>query len=152
MRVRDAGDCAASARGEPVTVCPNATASIDRNSRRAIVTFAIGTARIICPDAACRAQDTVRLTSPPPGYGQPRRIASPRRRTLESKRYNRLVVPTPGHLALAPDIDAFRVEFERLSGEANAMVAPLTETQFNWQPAPGAWSVAECIEDRKSVV
>jgi hypothetical protein len=53
---------------------------------------------------------------------------------------------TPGHLALAPDIAAFRVEFERLSGEADALVAPLTEAQFNWQPAPGAWSVAECIE------
>jgi hypothetical protein len=53
---------------------------------------------------------------------------------------------TPGHLALAPEIEAFRVEFERLSGEADALVAPLTEAQFNWPPAPGAWSVAECIE------
>jgi hypothetical protein len=53
---------------------------------------------------------------------------------------------TPGHLALAPEIDAFRVEFERLSSDADVLVGPLTEEQFNWQPAPGSWSVAECIE------
>jgi hypothetical protein len=53
---------------------------------------------------------------------------------------------TPAHLALTPEIDAFRVEFERLSAEAEALVAPLSEAQFNWQPAPGSWSVAECIE------
>ena len=53
---------------------------------------------------------------------------------------------TPAHLALTPEIDAFRVEFERLSAEADALVAPLSEAQFNWQPVPGSWSVAECIE------
>ena len=53
---------------------------------------------------------------------------------------------TPGHLALTPEIDAFRVEFERLSSDADELVGPLTEEQFNWQPAPGSWSVAECIE------
>ena len=52
----------------------------------------------------------------------------------------------PGHLVLTPEINAFRLEFERLSGEADALVAPLSEEQFNWQPAPGAWSVAECLE------
>lgn len=53
---------------------------------------------------------------------------------------------TPPHLALTPEIDAFRREFERLSAEADALVAPLSETQFNWQPAPAAWSVAQCID------
>ena len=53
---------------------------------------------------------------------------------------------TPGHLALTPEIDAFRVEFERLSSDADVLVGPLNEEQFNWQPAPGSWSVAECIE------
>jgi hypothetical protein len=52
----------------------------------------------------------------------------------------------PTHLALTPQIDAFRVEFERLSMAAEALVAPLSEAQFNWQPAPGSWSVAECID------
>jgi hypothetical protein len=51
-----------------------------------------------------------------------------------------------GHLALAPEIDEFRQQFERLATEADALVAPLTEEQFTWHPAPGSWSVAECIE------
>jgi hypothetical protein len=51
-----------------------------------------------------------------------------------------------GHLALAPEIDVFRQQFERLATEADALVGPLTDEQFNWQPAPGSWSVAECIE------
>jgi len=50
------------------------------------------------------------------------------------------------HLALAPDVDEYRIQFERLAGEADALVAPLTEVQFNWSPATGGWSVAECID------
>jgi hypothetical protein len=50
------------------------------------------------------------------------------------------------HLALAPDVDDYRIQFERLAGEADALVAPLTEVQFNWRPATGGWSVAECID------
>jgi hypothetical protein len=53
---------------------------------------------------------------------------------------------TPPHLALTPQIDDFRAQFDRLSAQADALVAPLTEQQFNWQPAPGMWSVAQCIE------
>lgn len=59
--------------------------------------------------------------------------------------YNEVVAGT-GHLALAPEIDEFRQQFERLATEADALVAPLTEEQFTWHPAPGSWSVAECIE------
>lgn len=55
-------------------------------------------------------------------------------------------MPGPGHLALAPDVDDYRQQFERLAGEADALVAPLTEDQFNWRPAPGSWSIAECID------
>jgi hypothetical protein len=55
-------------------------------------------------------------------------------------------MPPSGYPALAPAIEEFRVEFERLSAEADALVAPLSEAQFTWQPAPGRWSVAECIE------
>lgn len=50
------------------------------------------------------------------------------------------------HLALALEVDDYRQQFERLAAEADALVAPLTEDQFNWTPAPGAWSVAECID------
>jgi hypothetical protein len=60
--------------------------------------------------------------------------------------YNGPVMAAPGHLALAPEIDEFKQQFERLAAEADALVAPLTEEQFTWQPAPGSWSVAENIE------
>jgi hypothetical protein len=52
----------------------------------------------------------------------------------------------PGHPTLTPEIEGFRAQFERLSSEADALVEPLSEAQFTWQPSPGAWSIAECIE------
>ena len=51
-----------------------------------------------------------------------------------------------GALALAPEIDGFRKQFECLSADADALVAPLSDEQFAWPPAPESWSVAECIE------
>ena len=53
---------------------------------------------------------------------------------------------TPAHLALTPEIDAFRAQFERLADEAEALVAPLSDAQFTWRPAPNAWSIALCID------
>lgn len=53
---------------------------------------------------------------------------------------------TTGPLALAPEIDDLRRQFEQLSADADALVAPLTDDQFHWQSAPGAWSVAQCID------
>jgi hypothetical protein len=63
--------------------------------------------------------------------------------------YN-VAVPDPGPLALAPEIDEFRQQFESLATEADALVAPLTEEQFNWQPSPVSWSVAQCIDHLNS--
>ena len=51
-----------------------------------------------------------------------------------------------GHLALTPEIDDFRGQFEQISADADALVAPLSDAQFAWQPAPDAWSVAQCID------
>jgi hypothetical protein len=51
-----------------------------------------------------------------------------------------------GHLALTPEIDDLRRQFQQLSADADALVAPLTDEQFRWQPAPGAWSIGECID------
>ena len=53
---------------------------------------------------------------------------------------------TPAHLALAPEIDAFRIRFEELAAEAGALVAPLTDEQFTWRPSPAVWSIAHCID------
>lgn len=49
-------------------------------------------------------------------------------------------------LALTPEIDDLRRQFEQLSADADALVQPLTDVQFTWQPAPGAWSIAQCID------
>jgi hypothetical protein len=50
------------------------------------------------------------------------------------------------HVALAPDFDAFRQEFERISADADSLVSGLTDEQFNWQPASASWSIAQCID------
>lgn len=53
---------------------------------------------------------------------------------------------TPGRPTLAPEIDDFRSQFEQLAAEADALTAPLTDTQFMWRPRPDGWSVAECLD------
>jgi hypothetical protein len=53
-------------------------------------------------------------------------------------------------LALTPEIDAFRVAFERIAADADALVTPLSDLQFNWQPRPDAWSVAQCLDHLNS--
>lgn len=50
------------------------------------------------------------------------------------------------HLALAPEVEAFRRQFDEIAAEAEALVAPLTDAQLYWRPAPDAWSIAECLE------
>ena len=55
-------------------------------------------------------------------------------------------MPTPAHLALTAEIEDFRRQFERLADEADALVAPLSDEQFAWQPSPAAWSVAQCVD------
>ena len=51
-----------------------------------------------------------------------------------------------GPSVLAPEIDEFRSQFERISVEADALVAPLSDEQFAWQPAPDVWSVSLCLD------
>lgn len=52
----------------------------------------------------------------------------------------------PGYLTLARELDAFRVQFEQLADEADALAGTLTDEQFNWHPPSGGWSVAQCID------
>lgn len=47
---------------------------------------------------------------------------------------------------LPPELEAFRAEFDNLAGTAETVSAPLSDDQFNWQPAPDRWSVAQCLE------
>ena len=53
---------------------------------------------------------------------------------------------TRGHLALTPEIDHLRKQFEQLSADADALVAPLTEEQFTWRAGPEIWSIAQCVD------
>ena len=51
-----------------------------------------------------------------------------------------------GPSGLAPEIDEFRKQFEQISADADALVAPLSDEQFTWQPAPDAWSASQCLD------
>jgi hypothetical protein len=51
-----------------------------------------------------------------------------------------------GPTGLAPEIDELRGQFEQISADADALVAPLTDEQFAWQPAPDVWSVSLCLD------
>ena len=51
-----------------------------------------------------------------------------------------------GPMALTPECDAFREEFEALAATAAALVEPLSDEQFTWQPTADSWSVALCID------
>jgi hypothetical protein len=55
-------------------------------------------------------------------------------------------MPVPAHLALTPEIDDFRRQFEQLSDDAIALVGPLNDVQFTWKPRPEAWSIALCLD------
>jgi hypothetical protein len=52
----------------------------------------------------------------------------------------------PGHLALAPELDEFRRQFEALADEGDGLAGTLRDDQFNWKPPTGGWSVAQCID------
>jgi len=51
-----------------------------------------------------------------------------------------------GPLALAPEVDDFRRQFQQIARDADDFVAPLSDLQFAWQPSADTWSVAQCIE------
>lgn len=53
---------------------------------------------------------------------------------------------TPSYPPLAPELEAFKTQFEALSAEADGLVTALSDAQFTWSPAPGAWSIGQCIE------
>jgi hypothetical protein len=53
-------------------------------------------------------------------------------------------VPSPH--SLTPELDDVRRQLERLAADADGLAGPLADDQFNWQPAAGVWSIAQCIE------
>jgi hypothetical protein len=43
------------------------------------------------------------------------------------------------------ELEKYQKEFEEIAGQAKELTAGLTEAQFNWRPAPAAWSIQECL-------
>jgi hypothetical protein len=50
------------------------------------------------------------------------------------------------HLALTPEVDAFRLLFEEQSADAEILVSSVTDEQFTWRPGPETWSIAHCLD------
>ncbi len=48
--------------------------------------------------------------------------------------------------AVPADLQELIDEFLAVEGDAERLVEPLDDEQFNWSPAPGAWSIAQCID------
>ncbi|HJU53546.1 MAG TPA: DinB family protein [Pyrinomonadaceae bacterium] len=47
---------------------------------------------------------------------------------------------------LVSDLEDFRRLLEAVGEDARDLTAELTDAQFNWRPAPGQWSIAECLD------
>lgn len=52
-------------------------------------------------------------------------------------RYNPLVE--------APELIEYSQQFEKVAAEARELANGLDEARFNWRPAPGQWSIEECL-------
>lgn len=59
---------------------------------------------------------------------------------------SRMLGVASGPLALTPEIDELRRQFEQASADADVIVTDLRDEQFNWRPALDAWSIAECLD------
>jgi hypothetical protein len=47
---------------------------------------------------------------------------------------------------LVSDLEDFRRLLEAVNVDARDLTSELTDAQFNWRPAPGQWSIAECLD------
>lgn len=48
--------------------------------------------------------------------------------------------------SLLPDLQEYARQIEAVNKDAGDLIAGLSETQFNWVPAPGQWSISECLD------
>ena len=51
-----------------------------------------------------------------------------------------------GPLALAPELDDLRRQFEDITRSLDVLLGPVRDDQFTWQPAPDAWSIAHVLD------
>lgn len=47
---------------------------------------------------------------------------------------------------LHPEIDDIQRQLHRLTSSVEVLVKSLDDVQMNWTPAPGRWSIAQCLE------
>ncbi len=46
---------------------------------------------------------------------------------------------------LIPELEDLRRQFQAIRKDAEALTSGMSDQQFNWRPAPGRWSIAECF-------
>lgn len=47
---------------------------------------------------------------------------------------------------LHAELSEYRRQLREARADAEKLVEGLTDTQFNWRPGPGRWSIAECLD------
>jgi hypothetical protein len=47
---------------------------------------------------------------------------------------------------LVSELDEYRRQIEAVNEDAQSLIAGLSDAQFNWSPAPGHWSIAQCLD------
>lgn len=47
---------------------------------------------------------------------------------------------------MTPQLEEYQQQFERIRKDAEDLIAGLNPYGFNWHPAPGSWSIAECLD------
>jgi hypothetical protein len=46
---------------------------------------------------------------------------------------------------VTPELKTLDTQFARAGEDARLLTAGLSESEFNWHPAPGRWSIAQCL-------
>lgn len=48
-------------------------------------------------------------------------------------------------MPLHPDLEDLRAQFSAIEDDATRLLEGVSDAQFNWRPAPGQWSIGECL-------
>jgi DinB superfamily len=56
------------------------------------------------------------------------------------------VIGPEARVAVPPDLQELIDALEAVEQDAERIVAPLDDEQFNWSQTPGSWSIAQCLD------
>ena len=56
-----------------------------------------------------------------------------------------MIDPAPTAWTLTPQLRDFEEQIARIRADAQALLAGMSEAQFQWKPALARWSVGECL-------